>query len=139
MTKFTKENLIGCNGYVFFHKDGRDTRYVDREFVARFKNMKRNMGPFMTFLRKNFTVEEYFDRLDAGENPSEILESKGYIASHIKAWMRKAGFATNPAGYKAWRAHMTKLSDERMARTFASPEYKARKALREKEMEGWVK
>ena len=115
-TKFTKENLIGSNGYVFFHKDGRETAYVNREFVARFKYVKRNMGPFMTFLRKNFTVEEYFDRYDAGETPLDIVKSKGYIASHIKAtaW---------------WAAECVKI-DAHMAKTLADPAYQAREAAR---------
>mgnify|MGYP003340300401 CR=1 FL=1 len=47
------------------------------KFVARFKRGGR--GSFLSFLCKNFTVEEYFSRLNSGENPLDILESKGYI------------------------------------------------------------
>ena len=123
MTKFTKENLIDDGMYVHYCPDGLRTVYADRKFVARFKHMKRNLKPFCTFLRKNFTVEEYFARLDAGENPAPILESKGYIASHIKAWMRKSGFPTTPAGYKAWTAHQNRLADESVAKwRAANPE-----------------
>jgi hypothetical protein len=129
-TKFTKENLIGCNGYVFFHKDGRETAYVNREFVARFKYVKRNMGPFMTFLRKNFTVEEYFDRYDAGETPLAIVKSKGYIASHIKAEMKRAGYPRTLAGHTAWWAAECVKIDAHMAKTLADPAYQAREAVR---------
>ena len=67
MTKFTKKNLLDDGMYVHYCPDGFRTLYKDRKFVARFKYMKRNLGPFCTFLRKNFTVEEYFARLDAGD------------------------------------------------------------------------
>jgi len=123
MTKFTKDNLRNDGGYVHFYPDGNTTGDCGPRFVARFKHMKRNMGPFCTFLRKNFTVEEYFARMDAGETPVAILRSKGYIPSHIKAWMRKAGYPTTPAGYVAWTTHQRKLADEETAKwRAANPE-----------------
>tara|TARA_R110000824_G_scaffold162733_3_gene338444 strand:- start:2549 stop:2908 length:360 start_codon:yes stop_codon:yes gene_type:complete len=115
MTQFTKENLIDDGMYVHYCPNGYSTPYADRKFVARFKHLKRDLKPFCTFLRKNFTVEEYFARMDAGENPSEILEIKGYISSHIKARLRKGGYPVTPAGYKAWWAYQIKLADENMA------------------------
>ena len=102
--KFTKDNLLNDGMYAHYCPNGWSTPHSERKFVARFKRMKRNLGPFCTFLRRNFTVEEYFARLNAGENPSDILKSKGYIASHIKSWMRRDGFPTTPEGYKAWIA-----------------------------------
>jgi len=137
MTKFTKENLLSDGMYVHYCPDGFRTTYAERKFVARFKTMKRNLKPFCTFLRKNFTVEEYFARIDAGENPTPILESKGYVPSHIKAQLRKAGYPTTSAGYKAWWALQMKLADENLAKTLACPEFQRRQALREKEMAAW--
>ena len=59
---FTKNEYVTYNG----------------RFVARFKYNKRERAPFVTFLAKNFTTDEYFDRLSAGETPLAILLSKGY-------------------------------------------------------------
>ena len=110
-TFFTKENLIVDGAYVYYSPSG--SAYApDQKFVARFKQMmtwpaaaktmRRNQGPFMTFLRRNFTVEEYFSRLDAGESSVAILESKGYVPSHIKRWLREAGYPQTPEGFDAW-------------------------------------
>ena len=67
-------------------------------FVARFKYNRGARGGFLTFLAKNFTVEEYFARLDAGELPLKILESKGYLLPFIKKVLKKAGYPTTPDG-----------------------------------------
>lgn len=59
------------------------------KFVARFKRGGR--GSFLTFLCKNFTVEEYFSRLDAGEPPLKILESKGYVSPRVQKLLTSIG------------------------------------------------
>lgn len=51
-------------------------------FVARFKRGGR--GEFLAFLCKNFTVEEYFSRLDAGQAPLTILMDKGFQPSRLR-------------------------------------------------------
>jgi|SanBayMetagenome_1026888.scaffolds.fasta_scaffold179805_1 hypothetical protein len=51
-------------------------------FVARFKRGGR--GEFLTFLCKNFTVEEYFSRLNAGQAPLAILMDKGFQPSRLR-------------------------------------------------------
>ncbi len=49
------------------------------KFVARFKHTRSKMGKFITFLIKNFEVEEYFHKLEVErKSPSKILEAKGY-------------------------------------------------------------
>jgi len=98
MTNFTKENLITEGKWLFYVPDGGT--YNDRKFVARFRCA--GVGSFATCLRKNFTVEEYFARLDAGEGPLPIAESKGYLLPHIKKWLKDAGYPATAAGYKAW-------------------------------------
>ena len=98
MAQFTKENLITEGKYLFYQP--ASGTYKDRKFVARFRTA--GVGSFATCLRKNFTVEEYFDRLDAGECPLPIAESKGYLLPHIKRWIKKDGYPVTTAGYKAW-------------------------------------
>ena len=98
MTRFTKQNLIKEGKYLFYQPAGGT--YGDRKFVARFRTA--GVGSFATCLRKNFTVEEYFGRLDGGESPLPIAESKGYLLPHIKRWLKKDGYPVNTAGYNAW-------------------------------------
>ena len=92
MSEFTKANLTASRGYVEYTGGPRSV------FVARFKF--GSPGTFMTLLRKKFTVEEYFSRIDAGESPLDIAESKGYIMPHIKKWLKRGGYPTTQAGYK---------------------------------------
>jgi hypothetical protein len=66
------------------------------KFLARFKRGSRNA--FLTFLCKNFTVEEYFERLDAGVPPLTILESKGYIDPKLGKLLKTIGFAPTVEG-----------------------------------------
>ena len=99
-TAFTKENLIIEGKYLTYMPEGYSTPYADRKFVARFK--VAGVGSFATCLRKNFTVEEYFARMDAGESPLPIAESKGYILPHIKKWIKQAGYPVTRAGHDEW-------------------------------------
>lgn len=93
MTTFTKANLTSHRGNVEYRGPSGPSK-----FVARFKY--GSTGTFMTLLRKKFTVEEYFARLDAGETPAAIAESKGYIMPHIKKWLKRGGYPVTQAGYK---------------------------------------
>ena len=90
MAKFIKEEF---NFYGMYLTYGQD-----RKFVARFKYAKDGKGSFVTFLIKNFTVEEYFDRHAAGEAPLSILESKGYVSPHIKKILKAQGYEPTIAG-----------------------------------------
>ena len=89
MTAFTKDSLSGTE-YV---------NYQDGRFVARFKYAKGSKASFIAFLIKNFTVEEYFARLDSKEAPLEILQSKGYVQPHIKKMLKAAGLPETAAGF----------------------------------------
>ena len=66
-------------------------------FVARFK-YSGGYKTFMNFLIKNFTCEEYFGRLDAGESPLEVLKSKGYLQPHIKKMLKEQGYPVTQEG-----------------------------------------
>lgn len=95
MTQFVKHCFLGYE-YLDYRTEGKS------RFVARFSypSMRRDKGSFIRFLIKNFTVEEYFNRLDAGESPLKILESKGYIMPHVKKLLKAAGYPVTPRGYK---------------------------------------
>ena len=97
MTAFTKENLINGNGWIsYVAADG------SQKFVARFRTA--GTGTFMTFLRKNFTVEEYFAALDAGESPLNIAQAKGYLLPHVKRTLKEYGYEVSVSGFNAYIA-----------------------------------
>jgi hypothetical protein len=92
MTKFAKENFSNSGGYITYGQD--------RKFIARFKYAKNGAGSFITFLIKNFTVEEYFAAYDAnGGFPLKIVEEKGYLLPHIKTWLKRDGYEVSKAGF----------------------------------------
>lgn len=94
MTKFNREGFSAHGGYVV---------YGSREqFVARFKHNRSASGSFITFLIKNFSQEEYFGRLEAGESPLTILMDKGYLTPFIKKVLKQAGFPVTKAGFEAY-------------------------------------
>jgi hypothetical protein len=80
------------------HPSRLGTRRV--RFVARFKYHAADRHTFITFLIRNFTVEEYFGRIDNGEAPLTILESKGYVLPRVKKELKKRGYPTTQAGFR---------------------------------------
>lgn len=90
MTAFNKDSFYIGGGYVNYG--------LERRFVARFKYRAGDARSFIAFLIKNFTVEEYFARMDADEAPLKILESKGYLLPHIKRWLKERGLPQTIAG-----------------------------------------
>lgn len=93
--RFNKENLRKeSGGYVMFYPpQGKAI------IVARFK-YRSPAGSFMTLLRNKFTIEEYFTRLNLGETPVAIAESKGYISPHVKRMLKQKGYPLTKAGEK---------------------------------------
>ena len=109
MTKFNRKDFFigkGYKAYTTYWMNG------EHKFVARFRTA--GAGSFVTFLIKNFTVEEYFSRLDAGEAPLTIAKSKGYLLPHIKRWLKDAGYPLTQDGYKAWSKARAAARDARM-------------------------
>jgi hypothetical protein len=94
MTKFTKDSFSGSEYVNYTMPNGTS------KFVARFKYVRGSKSSFLTFLAKNFTVEEYFARLDGGESPLPILQSKGYMQPHIKKHLKSLGYPVTPAGFE---------------------------------------
>lgn len=70
------------------------------KFVARFKRGGR--ADFISFLCKNFTVEEYFASLEKGHLPLDILQSKGYVSPTVRKVLRAAGYAPTAEGQKLY-------------------------------------
>ena len=66
----------------------------------------------MTHLRKNWTVEEYFARMEVNDAPLQIVAETGYFQPHIKKELKAGGYPMTIAGkkqmirdqVKAWEA-----------------------------------
>ncbi len=82
MHVFTDENIRKEGAYLYYRPESGSRS--DERFIARHKHMRRDQRGFKIFLKRNFTVEEYFARMDAGEAPLNILKSKGYMPAHSK-------------------------------------------------------
>ena len=94
MTKFNKDGFSGAEYVNYTFPNGTS------KFVARFKYARGGKASFLTFLTKNFSIEEYFARLDGGESPLPILQSKGYMQPHIKKHLKELGYPVTPAGFE---------------------------------------
>ena len=84
----------------FFRIDGMYLNYglseSTKQFVARFKYSRGDRASFTKFLIANFTVEEYFSRLNAGETPVGILRSKGWVSPMVaKLKSQQAAYEQN--------------------------------------------
>ena len=97
--RFKRERFDYSGGYLNYTDDNGTER-----FVARFKYAQTtSRGPWVTFMIKNFTVEEYFSALADGYTPLEVMRARGYVLSHIKKWMKSDGWTDlTHAGYNAW-------------------------------------
>lgn len=76
MTQFYRNHFNYHGGYL--------TYGANRRFVARFKHGGKDKPGFLSFLIKNFTVEEYFAALEAGTPPVKVLETKGYVPATVR-------------------------------------------------------
>tara|TARA_R100000808_G_C2155291_1_gene167341 strand:- start:499 stop:870 length:372 start_codon:yes stop_codon:yes gene_type:complete len=115
MTRFTKDNLHKDGPYIFYAEPADRWNPKAHKFVARFKRVA-GAGSFMTHLRKNWTVEDFFAELDAGgTGPLTIVKKTGYLLPHIKKWLKNDGYPTTPAGYEAWHAWQMEKADARQA------------------------
>jgi hypothetical protein len=93
--KFIESGFMFHGGYLMYDCG------ADRRFVARFKYDRTAMGPFKTFLKKNFEVEEYMTMLEDGMTPVKALETKGYITPSMKRMCKKMGVEPTMANYIA--------------------------------------
>lgn len=98
MTAFKHKNFVNNKGWVTYNA-GEPTA-PNYKFAFRFKYGGKGIPDFRRFLVANFTVEEYFSRLEAGEAPLAILESKGYVLPHIRQDLEAKGYPVTPAGFR---------------------------------------
>lgn len=98
MTPFDVSKFVISAGYISY----------GRRFVAKFKYRPENASDFVSFLASNFTVEEFFGRIDAGETVDAVAESKGYLAPYLRQELREAGLQATAAG----RAEFRRLQDK---------------------------
>jgi hypothetical protein len=83
-----------------FRKSG-DFLLYDNEVIARFK--RGGMSHFRSFMTKNFSVEEYFDKMNNTTlAPMEILEQKGYVSFNVCKTLKKLGFEQTQSGLKQY-------------------------------------
>ena len=104
MTQFNKSLFHISSGYATYQ----------HKFVARFKYQAGSARGFVSFVAKNFTVEEYFGRLDAGEAPLTIAESRGYMLPHIKKILKTAGYEVSRQGFDKYIKDQVKLDRARL-------------------------
>lgn len=83
MTAFTDANILKDGEYVYFAAEGITTPWNERKFIARFKHR----GPvtkakFLKVLKKFYTVEDYFTKLEAGNAPTQIFMDDGHLTFH---------------------------------------------------------
>ena len=103
--QFIKENFSYSGGFLTYH-DGDDNHFIGRfKYVGKASAMK-----FANFLRKNFTTAEYLDRLDNGEAPLEVLESKGYCSPQMASLAKRWGYA--PTLENAHRALVDQTNED---------------------------
>ena len=99
MTQFDKNQFHGVRGGTIVHYGD------DYQFVARFKyGGKSSKASFLSFLIKNFTVEEYFACLAEQTPPLKILESKGYLPPIVKKALKGAGYPQTVEGRRQYIA-----------------------------------
>jgi len=92
MTKFDRKSFEYFGGYLTYKG----------EFVARFKHSRRDKAYFLSFLIKNFTVEEYFEMTSGSgvENtPVKVLETKGYVSKTVQKSLIEMGYEPTREGY----------------------------------------
>jgi hypothetical protein len=89
---FKQDNFCNNGGYLTY-------TYRDKNhFIGRFKY--GGLGHFKKFLMKNFEVQEYLDRLEAGETPGKVLETKGYVSKNLSDMAIRYGFPATQEGVK---------------------------------------
>jgi len=106
-TKFNRDDFEYSGGYLMYEGDCGDfAQYYDNSesthptrrgtqrsrFIARFKYSGRDKARFLSFLIKNFSVEQYFAAYDAKHSPATILEAKGYVSATVRRSMKDHGY-----------------------------------------------
>ena len=115
MTAFTKETILDSSGWLTYAPQGVGTHWKECKFIANFAKRGGGKASFITFLIKNFTVEEYFAGIEAGKAPLKIVEEKGYLLPHIKKWLKEEGYPVSRAGYEQYIADRVSSYQKKVA------------------------
>lgn len=104
---FIKDQFVitGTRGEYWVH--------YNQKFVGRFKHgsPKASANHFIKFLIKNFTVEEYFKKLEEPDNaPLTVLTEKGYVSYNIAKLLKKEGYAQTREAFKLYLSECQKLT-----------------------------
>ena len=105
MAKFTNNNLVADGDYILLRETGNIWDKNNR-FVARFKHGGKRR--FLSFLKKNFTVAEYFELMEKKDargvqlSPGQVLESKGFLTDYRVKLCKENGYTPDIAGYRQY-------------------------------------
>lgn len=100
-TKFDRSKFNYFGGYLTYNI-GTEAK-PDEKFIARFRYRGGGKASFLSFLIKNFTVEEYLTRAAGKEAPLEILNAKGYISPNVRKVLKSYGLPANQTGLEGLR------------------------------------
>lgn len=106
MAAFTKENLHRDGDYVYYAPNGNKWDRKNHVHIARMR--MGAAGTFMTHLRKNWAVEDFFAQREMGKTPLDVVRMTGYLMPHIKRWLKEDGFPQTVDGYEAWKIEQAK-------------------------------
>jgi len=112
-----KESFNYHGKYLTYKFGGED------KFVGRFKY--GGMGHFKTFLKKNFTPEEYFKMYDEGFTPVGILETKGYVSKNLQEFAKHYGFEPTQRGVQQALKYVRDEKDRKEDAQFLGVEVEA--------------
>ena len=106
---FEKQHFTYNEGFLHYRHG------VELHLIGRFKYVgKASAMKFANFLRKNFSIEEYTTRMDAGESPLKILESKGYCSPQMARLAKRLGYAPTLENTQRALVDQTNADLERM-------------------------
>ena len=77
---FTQDNFCNNGGYLTYQHGN------ENHFIGRFKY--GGLGHFKKFLMKNFEVQEYLDRLEAGETPDRTTTQQKAFMGELKGYAK---------------------------------------------------
>ena len=80
-----------------------ESLYYDGNFVARFKWDKRDKTSFRKFLTENFTIKEYFEKIEENKPPLRILGEKGYVTYNVRKMLQRRGYPQDAEGLIMYR------------------------------------
>ena len=106
MAAFTKENLHRDGEYVYYAPNGNKWDRKNHVHIARMR--MGAAGTFMTHLRKNWTVDDFFAQREMGKTALDVVRMTGYLMPHIKKWLKADGFPQTVEGYEAWKLEQFK-------------------------------